>query len=83
MKIEKVLMVSGLVLVGYFLYKKYNTQKVIDVDVKEVEDKPKTIRLNLNNTKSGGETLKDKVVRDFDTDTYSTIAKPQIRVEKI
>jgi len=83
MKIEKVLMVSGLVLVGYFLYKKYNAPKVIDVDLKEVEEKPKTIRLNLNDTKGSNTSLKDKVVRDFDTSTYSTIAKPQIRVEKI
>lgn len=82
MKIEKVLMVSGLVLVGYFLYKKYNTPKVVDVDVKEVE-KPKTIRINLNETKSSGNSLRDKVVRDYNTDTYSTIAKPQIVVEKI
>jgi hypothetical protein len=85
MKLEKVLVVGGLLLVGYWIYKKTSKPKVIDVEPKldttKTDTKKPTIVLNLSGNPK--KNVKDIYVRDFDTNTYSTIAKPQIEVEKI
>lgn len=84
MKVEKLLVVGGLLLVGYWIYKKTSKPKVIDVDPKmdtTKTDKKPTIVLNLSGKPKNS--VNDIYVRDFNTNTYSTIAKPQIEVEKI
>jgi hypothetical protein len=92
---NNLLLLAGLVMVGYWFYTrkpKRKGSKIIDVnpklDMKSSEKlesvEPKTIKLDLSTRGVGGRPMfPERMVKDFDTSKEATIAPPQIRFEMI
>jgi hypothetical protein len=81
MKTENILLIGGLGLIAYWLFKK--PKKVIDIDppmeMQKIEE-PKTIVLDLNKTKNEG-LFPESMAKDYDSSLFSTIAPPRYTIK--
>lgn len=83
LNLTNTILIGGVLLLGYYLYKR--KPKVIDVkpDILEKKEPPKTIVLNLNQPQGKQNSFYDDVyVRDYDASKFSTIAPPMVVVKR-
>jgi hypothetical protein len=83
MKLSNVLLVGGVIAIGYFLLRK--KPKVINVEpdiTKKDVEKPRTIVLSLSEPQKKVNTFYDDVyVRDFNASKFSTVAPPSVTIK--
>jgi hypothetical protein len=82
MKLEKVLIVGGVALVGYWLWKKYN-KKVIDVNppMEQPKEEPKTIRISMSGSRRKNRNLfPQSMYSQYNATKGSTVAPPMVTI---
>ena len=86
MKTEKILLLGGLALVGYFIYKRMNRKKatIIEPQVDETtSDERKTIVLDMRETPklTKRQRYLDSFHKGYDARQGSTIAPPMVKIQ--
>lgn len=86
MKTEKILMLGGLALVGFFLYKRMTKKKatIVEPKVEEtIKEDPKTIVLDLRATPKLTKRQKylESFQKGYDARQGSTIAPPMVKIQ--
>jgi hypothetical protein len=82
MKLSNVLLVGGVIFVGYLIFRKKPT--IIDVkpDILPKNNEAKTIVLNLSEPQKKINTFYDDVyVRDYNASKFSTVAPPSVTIK--
>jgi len=86
MKTEKILLLSGLALVGYLIYKRMNKKKatIIEPQVEEtISEEPKTIVLDLREAPKLNRRQRylESFQKGYDARQGSTIAPPMVKIQ--
>ena len=88
MKTENILILSGLVVLGYFIYKESTKPKVkVEVPKNTTEEKPQTIFLDLTQDarrmtrQQTRQAFLQDYVKDYNASKFATVAPPMVKVQ--
>jgi hypothetical protein len=82
MKLQNVLIIGGVALVGYWLWKKYN-KKVIDINppMEKPKEEPRTIRLSMSGSRRKNRNLfPESMYSEYNTAKSATVAPAMVTI---